>query len=119
MLAVKRVHQGRYVSRPDAAWSFRRVGGSWLMERGGVSESFGTLRDARVRAAALDAEASARSRPSTSPEVERLTIRRVREHRDHHVAEDERGRVMSTGRLSDVADAIVKHWPHANVVMAS
>lgn len=118
---VRRVHAGYYVSRePGERWTFLRRGSHWeLLERGGRKETFGTLADARYRAAFLDAERAARRRPSTAPEVERLRIERLPEHADHFRAVDERGRVMSTGPLAALADAVAKHWPFASVEVAT
>ena len=121
-VAIRRVHAGYYVSR-SGRWTLRASvpagRKSWTLKSvdGEVTEEFFSLRAAKLRAAELDAQAAAKARPSSAPEVARLTLTRVEEHRDHWKAVDENGRVMSTGALEDVARAISKHWPTANVEM--
>ena len=119
-IAIRRVHAGCYVSR-SGRWTIRSSQGpgrkNWTLYSadGRVTEVVFSLREAKNRAAELEAQAAARERPSSAPDVDVLTLCRSEAHGDHWKAVDGRGRVMSTGTLVDVALAIQKHWPDANV----
>ena len=118
VVPVRRIHTGLYVSKPYARWEIRKIERSWWLKgKDGKSTPCASLRSARQLAADLDQRALAQARPSSSPEVQQLRIKQVREHRDHFKATDEQGRVMSTGPLAHVSDAIRKHWPDAHVEM--